>query len=89
VLGFSAREVAQSLDSSVASVNSALQRARRAVDERLPEQSEQASPRSLGDERLREVVDGYMDAWERADVDAVAAMLAADAPPGASAALAR
>ena len=36
VLGFSAREVADALDTSVASVNSALQRARRTVDEKLP-----------------------------------------------------
>jgi RNA polymerase sigma-70 factor (ECF subfamily) len=79
VLGFSAREVAETLDSSVASVNSSLQRARKAVDERLPEQSQQQTLRSLGDDRLREVVEGYMEAWERGDVDAVAAMLAEDA----------
>jgi RNA polymerase sigma-70 factor, ECF subfamily len=79
VLGFSAREVAETLDSTTASVNSALQRARKTIDERLPEQSQQATLRSLGDERLREVVESYMDAWERGDVDAVAAMLAEDA----------
>ena len=54
-----------------ASVNSALQRARKTVDERLPEQSQQATLRALGDERLREVVEGYMDAMQRGDVDAV------------------
>jgi RNA polymerase sigma-70 factor (ECF subfamily) len=79
VLGFSAREIASTLESSVASVNSALQRARKAVDERLPEQSQQETLRSLGDDRMRAVVEGYMDAWERGDVDAVAAMLAEDA----------
>jgi RNA polymerase sigma-70 factor, ECF subfamily len=78
VLGFSAREGAD-LETSVASVKSALQRARRAVDERLPEQSQQATLRSLGDERSREIVRRYMDAFERDDVDTVVAMLTEDA----------
>jgi RNA polymerase sigma-70 factor (ECF subfamily) len=79
VLGFSAREVAQTLETTTASVNSALQRARAAVDERLPEQSQQATLRALGDQRLTEIVDGYVDAWQRGDVEAVVAMLAEDA----------
>jgi RNA polymerase sigma-70 factor (ECF subfamily) len=78
VLGFSAAEAADSLETTVASVNSALQRARQAVDERLPEQSQQAALRTLGDERLSEIVERYMAAWERGDVDAVVAMLAED-----------
>jgi RNA polymerase sigma-70 factor (ECF subfamily) len=79
VLGFSAREVAETLDTSTAAVNSALQRARAAVDGRLPERSQQATLRSLGDQRLRELVQSYMDAMQRGDVDAVVAMLAEDA----------
>jgi RNA polymerase sigma-70 factor, ECF subfamily len=79
VLGFSAREVAAALDTTVASVNSALQRARKAVDERLPEQSQQATMRSLGDERLRRVVEDFIDAFERGDVDAIVNLLAEDA----------
>jgi RNA polymerase sigma-70 factor (ECF subfamily) len=79
VLGFSARETAQTLETTTASVNSALQRARKAVGERLPEQSQQATLRSLGDQRLSEVVQGYMDAMQRGDVDAVVDMLAEDA----------
>jgi RNA polymerase sigma-70 factor, ECF subfamily len=79
VLGFAAREVAESLDTTVASVNSALQRARRAVDERLPERSQQATVRMLGDERMRELVEAYVDAWSRADVDALRDLLAEDA----------
>jgi RNA polymerase sigma-70 factor, ECF subfamily len=79
VLGFSAREVAETLETTVASVNSALQRARAAVDERLPEQSQQATLRSLGDEGLREIVDAYVEAWERGDVEAVVGMLTEDA----------
>jgi RNA polymerase sigma-70 factor, ECF subfamily len=78
VLGFSAREVAGALETTPTGVDSALQRAHKAVDERLPERSQQAALRSLDDERLREIVDGFVDAWERADVDAVVAMLASD-----------
>jgi RNA polymerase sigma-70 factor, ECF subfamily len=88
VLGFSAQETAESLETTLASVNSALQRARKAVDERLPEQSQQATLRSLGDDGVREVVESYMDAMGRGDVDAVVGMLAEDAawsmPPLAS-----
>jgi RNA polymerase sigma-70 factor, ECF subfamily len=79
VLGFTAREVAETLDTTTASVNSALQRARAAVDERLPEQSQQATLRSLGDKGLRDLVEDYVDAWERGDVEAVVSMLTEDA----------
>jgi RNA polymerase sigma-70 factor, ECF subfamily len=79
VLGFSAAEVADQLDTTVPAVNSALQRARRAADERLPEQSQQATLRSLGDAAVREIVQRYLDAWERGDVAALAALLAEDA----------
>jgi RNA polymerase sigma-70 factor (ECF subfamily) len=79
VLGFSAREVAAALETTVASVNSALQRARRTIDERLPERSQQATLRSLGDQRLRELVERYIDAMARGDVDRVVSMLAEEA----------
>jgi RNA polymerase sigma-70 factor, ECF subfamily len=79
VLGFSAKEAAAMLDTSTASVNSALQRARAAVEERTPEQSQQATLRSLGDEGVRQVVESYVDAWERGDIEAVVGMLTEDA----------
>jgi len=88
VLGFSAQEVADQLETSVASVNSALQRARKAVEERVPEQSQQTTLRELGDDRIREIVERYMAAWEQNDVETVMEMLAEDAsfamPPLAS-----
>src|SRR5213076_2020189 len=48
VLGFSARETAEALETTPVSVDSALQRAHRTIDERVPAQTQQASLRSLG-----------------------------------------
>ena len=79
VLGFSAKEVAATLETTVASVNSALQRARRTVDERLPEQSQQATLRSLGDDGVRELVERFTDAFEGGEIDAILSLLAEDA----------
>ncbi len=78
VLGFSGAEVAGALETTPASVYSALQRAHKTVDERLPRQSQQATLREVGDDRLRELVAEYVAAWERGDVDAVAALLTED-----------
>jgi RNA polymerase sigma-70 factor, ECF subfamily len=88
VLGFSARETADALDMNPAAVDSAMQRAKKTVETRLPARSQQAALRALGDGELRAIVDGYIEAWERADVDAVVAMLAEEAafamPPEAT-----
>jgi RNA polymerase sigma-70 factor (ECF subfamily) len=88
VLGFSAKEVAETLDTTVASVNSALQRARASLEAKLPDRSQQETLQALGDEELRALVERYVEAWERNDVDTVVAMLAEDAtfamPPLAS-----
>src|SRR3954451_3374089 len=79
VLAFSAAEVAETLETTVASVNSALQRARKTVDDKLPERSQQQTLRAIGDDKLREIVDAYMDAMQRGDVPRVVSMLADDA----------
>jgi RNA polymerase sigma-70 factor, ECF subfamily len=79
VLGFSAQEVADTLDTTVASVNSALQRARKAVDERMPERSQQETLRALGDEKVTEIVENYMAALESGDVGRVVELLTEDA----------
>jgi RNA polymerase sigma-70 factor, ECF subfamily len=88
VLGYSAKEVAATLETSVASVNSALQRARATIDDKLPDQSQQATLRSLGDAELEKIVTNYMDALNNGDVDRVVSLLAEDAawsmPPLAS-----
>jgi RNA polymerase sigma-70 factor, ECF subfamily len=79
VLGFSARETAHVLETTPVAVDSALQRAHKAVDERLPSQSQQETLRIVGDGELSRLVERYVAAWERNDVDAVVSMLAEDA----------
>jgi RNA polymerase sigma-70 factor (ECF subfamily) len=64
VLGLSAREVAAALDTTPASVNSALQRAHATAKTPLPGQSQQSAMRSLGDKRLRDLVQRFTDALE-------------------------
>ncbi|GAA3393066.1 sigma-70 family RNA polymerase sigma factor [Cryptosporangium minutisporangium] len=78
VLGFSAAEIAAVMDTSVASVNSALQRARRLVAERVPPISQQRTLRSLDDARVRGLVEGYAGALERGDAEALLALLTED-----------
>jgi RNA polymerase sigma-70 factor, ECF subfamily len=79
VLGFSARETAAVLETTPVSVDSALQRAHKTVDERLPSQSQQQTLRLLGDEELGRLVQRFVAAWEQNDVGAVVSMLADDA----------
>ncbi|MFW5877433.1 MAG: sigma-70 family RNA polymerase sigma factor [Myxococcota bacterium] len=73
VLGWSAAETAESLDTSVASVNSALQRARAT----LAKQPMDDSPASLSEEQAQ-LVERYMQAFERYDVDAMTALMRED-----------
>jgi RNA polymerase sigma-70 factor (ECF subfamily) len=79
VLGFSAKEAAEVLETTPASVNGALLRARKSVEQRLPERSQQSSLRALGDERLRLLAERFADAFERGDVKAILATLSEDA----------
>ncbi|MFI6294692.1 RNA polymerase subunit sigma-70 [Nonomuraea sp. NPDC050790] len=79
VLGFSAAEAAGLLDTSVASVNSALQRASRTLRQRVPAVSQREELAKLGAGGRGELVESFVSAWERADVDALVALLASDA----------
>jgi RNA polymerase sigma-70 factor, ECF subfamily len=79
VVGFSAAETADQLGASVASVNSALQRARAAVRSGLPDHGQQETLRALGDQRTRAIVEKYMSAMERGDADTLVSMLTDDA----------
>ncbi|MCP2096311.1 RNA polymerase, sigma subunit, ECF family [Actinosynnema pretiosum] len=77
VLGFPAAQVAEQLGTSTASVNSALQRARKAVGSTEPTQH--AVLRDLGDEAVGALVARWSEAWRRGDVDAIVELLADDA----------
>jgi RNA polymerase sigma-70 factor (TIGR02960 family) len=79
VLEFSATEVASLLDTSVAAVNSALQRARESVKGRVPPISQQAELKRLGEARERALVQAFMQAWNASDVSALVALLTEDA----------
>jgi RNA polymerase sigma-70 factor, ECF subfamily len=79
VLTWSAREVADALDCSVASVNSALQRARSTLRARLENEEPRLHPQSVNDISERRTLARFMDAWERADFDALASILREDA----------
>jgi RNA polymerase sigma-70 factor, ECF subfamily len=79
VLGFSAKETAAALDTTVPSANGALRRARAAIDHRLPERSQQTTLREVGDHEVRGIVERYADALERGELDALVSMLAEDA----------
>jgi RNA polymerase sigma-70 factor, ECF subfamily len=78
VLGFSPGEVAEALEATPASIYSALQRARKATEERLPEPSQQEMLRQAGDDCIKEAVDRFMEAWENADIGEISSLLTAD-----------
>jgi RNA polymerase sigma-70 factor (ECF subfamily) len=78
-LGFSAAETAEILGTTPASVNSAMQRARTTVAERIPTRSQHDELTSLGPEGCRGVLEAFVTAWERSDVAALLELMAEDA----------
>jgi RNA polymerase sigma-70 factor (ECF subfamily) len=74
VLGWTAPEVAELLDSTVAAVNSALQRARATIDGVLP--AADPVPAAAAE---RDLLRRYVDAWERVDIDGLVGLLREDA----------
>lgn len=79
MLGFSATEIAEQLGTTVPAVTSALQRARQGLARRDAEPDQQRTVRSLGDERVRQLVEAFVDALERADTGALVGLLTQDA----------
>jgi RNA polymerase sigma-70 factor (ECF subfamily) len=74
VLGWQPQETAALLETSVASVNSLLQRARKSVAAR----SEDSAPQQVTAEDAA-LLQRFIDAWESGDLDAFTALLAHDA----------
>jgi RNA polymerase sigma-70 factor (ECF subfamily) len=74
VLGWTAPEVAELLESTVASVNSALQRARATVDQHLPQPA-----RAVSSAEERELLSRYVEVFEHDDIDGLVALLHEDA----------
>jgi RNA polymerase sigma-70 factor (ECF subfamily) len=74
VLGWTAPEVAELLESTVAAVNSALQRARATIEQHLPARAPVAAERAE-----RELLERYIDAFEHDDVDGLVSLLREDA----------
>jgi RNA polymerase sigma-70 factor (ECF subfamily) len=77
VLGWAAGEAATLLGGSVASINSALQRARETLARRYPEGRPQVAPRP--DPIQQKLLGRYMKAWEGLDLEGLVALLKEDA----------
>jgi RNA polymerase sigma-70 factor (ECF subfamily) len=77
VLDWSANETAQLLETSVASVNSALQRARATMREQLPDRRAEPAPADLSVEE-RALLHGFIETHERGDIPGAAALLRDD-----------
>jgi RNA polymerase sigma-70 factor (TIGR02960 family) len=78
VLGFHASEVAGMLDATVASVNSALKRARASLQRRWPPADGREPPPPPGSPAEDAIVARFVSAYESADVDALVALLTDD-----------
>jgi RNA polymerase sigma-70 factor (TIGR02960 family) len=78
VLGYHASEVADMLDSSLESVNSALKRARATLRRRLPSAGEREPPPAPGSRAEQALAARFVRAYESADLDALVALLSDD-----------
>ena len=79
VLGFTAAEASVQLETSVASVTSALQRARTTATATLPKRSQLQTLRALGDRAVADLARRYATALETGDVDTLLGLLTQDA----------
>ena len=78
VLGYRANEVADMLDTTIESVNSALKRARATLRRRLPSKHDRQPPPARDSRAERALVAKFVGAWESGDVDALVDLCTAD-----------
>jgi RNA polymerase sigma-70 factor (ECF subfamily) len=78
VLGFTAAEVAEMVETSTASVNSALQRARAGIATRVPDRTQQDELAALGARGRDRLVEDFAAAWEASDIDTLTTLLTED-----------
>jgi len=79
VLGFQAEEVADMLDSTIESVNSALKRARAGLQRQHSSAADRQPPPSRNSSAEDAIVAKFANAWESADLGALVALLTDDA----------
>ena len=88
VLDFSASETSDLLELTTSSVNSALHRARTTLSQRYPRGEKEDVEMSSNDEKTRRLLEGFVRAWESADINGLVTLLKADAslamPPSPS-----
>ena len=79
LLNWSASETARMLDMTVVAANSALQRARDTLARRLPSERASWARAEVADPQEQVLLQRYVEAWERYDVDGLVELLAEDA----------
>jgi RNA polymerase sigma-70 factor (ECF subfamily) len=88
VLDWSAREVAELLETSISSVNSALHRARVTLAKHYQGNIQEHPAKLVADERTQKLLNQYVEAWQTADIAGLVALLKKDAiltmPPSPS-----
>jgi RNA polymerase sigma-70 factor (ECF subfamily) len=77
-MDWSASEVAEALGVTLASVKSALHRARSTLERRQPSLQQETIPRLISEETSSNWLESYVQAWETADVEGLVALLKDD-----------
>jgi RNA polymerase sigma-70 factor, ECF subfamily len=88
ILDWSAREVAELLETSLSAMNSALHRARITLAKHYHSPEQESAIHPEPDERTQKLLDQYVEAWQTADIAGLVALLKKDAiltmPPSPS-----